>query len=270
MHWMHSTHFLLSRFQVAFTVWLAIVPLVSATPHLSRTTHSRKGLHFRDLSFQQRGPGDVAPAGFTSLGCFTDSPSSPTLTSGAFTDTANMTVGNCITICQSLFYTLSGVENGSNCFCSNVTTAGSASAPDSACNVVCAGNSSETCGGSSSLNIFSNGAPPGPIPTIVPSVEAPAFQLAGCYNDSNSQMTLSTQVTVQGAQFNNTVGNCIDSCNSAGFTVAGLEFASQCFCDHSIGNNGTTIDQNKCTLACTGDNTEACGGANAILVYVNG
>ncbi|KAF8257074.1 WSC domain-containing protein [Lactarius quietus] len=183
-----------------------------------------------------------------------------------------MTVGSCITICQKQpSNTFFGVENGTNCFCGNSLTVGSTPAPDSNCNIVCSGNSSETCGGNGFLNLFSNGGAPLPQPTIVQTVaEAPSFQLAGCFSDSSSKRTLSTEVTVNGGQFNTTVSNCIDSCNSGGFTAAGLEFASQCFCGHSIDNNATNINQNNCTLACPGDNTEGCGGANAILIYFQG
>jgi len=152
--------------------------------------------------------------------------------------------------------------------CGDFLTIGSEPVADSNCSSNCVGNPSETCGGSDFLDIFWNGQPPGPRPTIVSHVpEAPLWGFVACYSDSITARTLSAQVSVKGGAYNNTVGNCIDSCIAEGYSIAGLEFAQQCWCGNTIGNGAESIDLNDCTLACSGDNTECCGGADALLLY---
>jgi len=263
---MHSTLILLSYFQVTVTVFLAILPSTSATLSPSRTYHSPKEFNFRDATVQQRGE---LPSGWSSSGCYTTNSSAPTLTSGGYTDSTGMTVEFCVQICHNLDHIFAGVENGTDCYCGNVLTHGAALAANSDCSTNCVGDSSEKCGGSSGyLNLYWNGQPPPPQPTLVYSVsDAKSWEVAGCFNDSNNARALSVQVSVRGGQYNNTVDNCIDACIDRNYRAAGVEFAQECWCGNSIDNGAMAMSMSYCQLACSGDSTEYCGGANAFLLY---
>ncbi|TGJ78601.1 hypothetical protein E0Z10_g10161 [Xylaria hypoxylon] len=67
-----------------------------------------------------------------------------------------------------------------------------------------------------------------------------------------------------------TVEKCISACGDKGYTYAGLEFKSQCFCGNSIPQdrlpaNGT---QGDCSLPCAGDSNQFCGGAARVSIYM--
>ncbi|KAF8263709.1 WSC domain-containing protein [Lactarius quietus] len=178
-----------------------------------------------------------------------------------------MTVENCITLCQnqpqdSIY---AGVENGTDCYCGSVLTPGAVPTSVSNCTTNCVGNSSETCGGSDSLDLYWNGQLPSAQPRFVQSVGFWAF--VGCFNDSTERRTLTTQVSVPGGLFNNTVENCVNSCQSAGYSWAGVEFAQQCWCDKNIENGGVEIEAQNCFLACSGNSSENCGGPNTLDMY---
>ncbi|KAF8264818.1 WSC domain-containing protein [Lactarius quietus] len=254
---MGSTLFQLSRFQVAITVLLAIVPFISATP-------SPPLKELRDPAVQER---DSLPSGWSSLGCYTDSPEKRTLTAGGYPNPTGMSVEQCISICQYVRNTVyAGVENGVDCYCGNVLTSGAATAPASDCNTPCAGNSTETCGGSNSLNLYWNGHPPPPQPTIVQNVDN-EWGVEACFNDSTTARTLSAQVSVQGGPYNNTVRNCLGACKAEYYLYAGLELAQQCWCGNSTMNYAVGIDPKNCDLACSGNSSEICGGADALVLY---
>jgi len=239
---MHPTLLLL---QLAVTGFLPNVLLISATPSPSPP------------DIQQRGQ---LPQGWSSVGCWTDNPSLPVLTSFWHRFAVNLTIEGCIGFCSNANGSYAGLENGMDCHCGDALTNGSTKAPDSDCNSPCVGDSTEICGGNSSLSIYWDGADPVQ-PAIVQSVNDWRFQ--GCYNDTNTARTL----TVQVPQDSTTVESCTEACKAGGYSFAGMEFAQQCFCDNSIQNGGGMIDAGHCALACFGNASEICGGANSLVVY---
>ncbi|TVY57397.1 WSC domain-containing protein [Lachnellula cervina] len=94
------------------------------------------------------------------------------------------------------------------------------------------------------------------------------FAYVGCGSDPGGQPR-----TLQGDQVNNatgmTVEYCVDYCVSKGFSVAGVEFSSQCFCDNSIPADRAPISSlvGNCALPCSGNSKEICGGASLISLY---
>ncbi|KAI9436641.1 WSC domain-containing protein [Lactarius indigo] len=256
---MHSKLFLRAGFPLAVTVVLVVVPLISATSSPLRLP--RRVPNFDDPIFQRR---DVLPQGWSSLGCYTDDPSRPTLTSVGNRDSFNMTVENCARFCDSGNYIYAGVEDGKDCHCGNITTVGATSAPPGDCNSPCVGDISETCGGTDHLNLYWSGATPPPQPTFVQAVNR--WYYVGCFNDSNDARVLTVQKPV--GQHNNSVERCTDACKEGGYSLAGVEFAQQCWCDNNINNGGTQIDTKNCMLACSGNSSEICGGANSLVMYV--
>lgn len=190
-----------------------------------------------------------------------------------------MTVAACVNHCNTYGLIYAGVENGVDCCkckrspegrtsarpvfvffdlmlwitdCGNVLSIIAMNATDSDCNVPCAGDNTEMCGGSERLNLYWSGAGPPPPPTMVDTSSTGAWNLLGCYkyafmpclfdwkricddsvhfvnSDSNSDRILeSPAVTIPGGPSNTTVENCTDECYSEGYVIAGVEWSDQC------------------------------------------
>jgi regulation of enolase protein 1 (concanavalin A-like superfamily) len=84
-------------------------------------------------------------------------------------------------------------------------------------------------------------------------------QYLGCYGDSGTR-DLSTALGLSPVS----VETCEAACGAAGFTYAGLQYASQCFCGDSYGSYGPSTN---CNMACNGNASETCGGGWANSVY---
>ncbi|EAW08575.1 WSC domain protein [Aspergillus clavatus NRRL 1] len=85
----------------------------------------------------------------------------------------------------------------------------------------------------------------------------------GCYSDDTNHRTLNTSILVSG----NTVQACQATCAQAGFTYAGMEFGTQCFCGTGIQNNAGPVASG-CDTPCAADASQICGGSNALSLYV--
>lgn len=72
---------------------------------------------------------------------------------------ASNTVERCTTACYNSGYHLAGVKNGHECFCDNRFHNGQSIVPEDECNLPCAGNSSETCGGVEHMNVSLSSPP---------------------------------------------------------------------------------------------------------------
>jgi hypothetical protein len=58
------------------------------------------------------------------------------------------------------------------------------------------------------------------------------------------------------------------TCNGLGYSIAGLEYSSQCFCDNYVRNEAAlAASDSQCAMKCSGDNTEVCGGPGLISLY---
>ncbi|KAJ7057174.1 WSC domain-containing protein, partial [Mycena amicta] len=92
------------------------------------------------------------PTGWSPSMCAIDN-NSRVLVGYQATDTA-LTPASCINKCASLSYVLAGVENGQECYCANILTNNPMGARDDQCNVPCAGDSSQNCGGGWRVMIY--------------------------------------------------------------------------------------------------------------------
>lgn len=81
------------------------------------------------------------------------------------------------------------------------------------------------------------------------------YQYAGCYNESNPNRQLQTQIY---SSANNTNEMCISACSAAGYIFAGTEYRSQCWCGNVRPKQ--IVDDGNCYWGCSGDPTETCGG----------
>jgi len=66
-----------------------------------------------------------------------------------------------------------------------------------------------------------------------------------------------------------TVEKCVDFCAAQGFSIAGTEYSTQCYCGNSVPADRAPIPglMGNCFMKCGGDQTENCGGAGTISLY---
>ncbi len=100
---------------------------------------------------------DVTSLGWAYQGCATDDVNSRTLTGTSniySADQATTDVESCIKSCLGSTY--AGLEYGKQCFCGNSVAADRApqASQFGSCNLPCAGNSSQICGGGSQLSLY--------------------------------------------------------------------------------------------------------------------
>lgn len=81
-----------------------------------------------------------------------DSTAARTLTFGVNTDGA-VDIGSCTDACFNAGYPLAGAEFADQCFCGLDFSNGGAPAAPADCDMTCAGNASEFCGGPNRLNV---------------------------------------------------------------------------------------------------------------------
>jgi hypothetical protein len=97
---------------------------------------------------------------------------------------------------------------------------------------------------------------------------------AGCYTDKLDPRAIGTsgiQFAYLG-QHNVTTTSCVAYCDTKGFSIAGTEYAGQCFCDNSIESYSTTVAQSECDMPCEGEggSDQLCGGSLTLSVYTKG
>ncbi|KAG6890187.1 hypothetical protein C0995_010892 [Termitomyces sp. Mi166 len=247
-------------------------------------------------------PSTAAKIGnWSSLGCYADNVAGTgrTLTVGmAVTNNSNEV---CTAACFKAGYPLSGTEytkavqlivHGLDC--GNAIANGGVPAAASDCNMLCAGNSQEFCGGPNRLNVYNytgtdlpaqtpgNG---GNGPTTVSPVTSGLpgnFSYAGCYVYANLlYLWTDTQflpsfsdnafgrilVFSQGGNPNNTIQSCVTACASQNYTVAGTEFGDECYCGNTLVEGAVLAADSTCNMGCAGNTTQACGGPNRVSVY---
>jgi hypothetical protein len=62
--------------------------------------------------------------------------------------------------------------------------------------------------------------------------------------------------------------SCVEACAAAGYTIAGMEYSVQCFCDNKIYNGGAlAANQGDCDMPCSGDSAEDCGAGSRMTLY---
>lgn len=65
-----------------------------------------------------------------------------------------------------------------------------------------------------------------------------------------------------------TIEACQAFCTTNNYALAGLEYASQCYCSNSLASP-SVLGYTKCTMACSGNAAETCGGSSAISLFNN-
>jgi len=148
--------------------------------------------------------------------------------------------------------------------------------------MVCAGNQYEYCGAGNRLNVYVKN---GTVISTTSSLSSPAsatgstttatqtsaavgipvgWNYDGCYSEGINGRALNHQ---QPDSQTNSVENCINTCVGLGYSVAGLEFGAQCFCDNNLYNGAAPAATTNCNMACPGNANELCGAGNYLSVY---
>lgn len=89
-------------------------------------------------------------------------------------------------------------------------------------------------------------------------------QAVGCFKDTNAPFDLDGFLERSNQ---NTPERCIAICASKGFRFAGVQYGQSCLCGNSYGRYGPASN---CSMACTGNSGQVCGGMNSNSVYRTG
>lgn len=103
--------------------------------------------------------------------------------------------------------------------------------------------------------------------SIYTDMTAKGWAYLGCGVDEYGNKALGTGSVEDSPSM--TVERCIDVCGDKGFSIAGLEYASQCFCGNSLPARASPVPGavGNCNMACKGNSAEKCGAGNHLSLY---
>lgn len=128
-----------------------------------------------------------------------------------------MTNTMCRTGCAQLKYAFAGTEGGNQCYCGQAIGSSAALQPNSVCSTVCAGNSSQTCGGGWRIKVYA-------VDDYHVPVE-PEGSL-GCYMTTNPSTKANGLTAYSYSNGNMDTSLCRLTCLSQGYSVASLNFGN--------------------------------------------
>ncbi|KAF5528073.1 WSC domain-containing protein [Colletotrichum aenigma] len=204
------------------------------------------------------------PTGFKYLGCYTDSPGNRQLARASYVDYSRMTEESCIAFCSAKGFPYAGVEYASECYCDYFLGLLATKQPESDCSFACTGDSTEPCGAGDRLGVFTTTAAAVAGPGVNPGPAG--WASLGCYNDNIPGRILAYRTGVAAGDSLMSVLQCTTACKAAGFSYAGVEYSSECYCDNQILSTAAS-GQTGCNMLCSGNSTEYCGGGNFINIY---
>lgn len=89
-------------------------------------------------------------------------------------------------------------------------------------------------------------------------------QYRGCYQEPANSRALPNRVNVAGGLTNK---SCRAACSAAGFSVAGTEFGSECWCANGLTSGAKKVSDDFCGMDCPGDAKDDCGGRSMLSIY---
>lgn len=191
------------------------------------------------------------------MGCWQEV--SGRLLSKVQTSSSSQTLESCTALCQSYGFHVAGAEYGSECYCGNYDAPSNALSSGQ-CNMACAGDTTEICGGPNAINVFYN-------PNVVSStiVLPTGWTEYGVVAEGDGGRALTYQLW---AGSTNTIESCVNGCAALGYSVAGAEYSAECYCGNGFSNGGgTLLDDSSAFMACSADSAEMCGGPSVLSVY---
>ncbi|KAI1763016.1 heme peroxidase [Hypoxylon sp. FL1150] len=195
------------------------------------------------------------------VGCQKESPAGRAL-SGASFAYDSMTLESCMANCTGYIYW--GTEYGRECYCANSLDPTSEDAPLTDCNMVCSGDTTEYCGDSNRIELYSTTASqPAPTATLAPKPTVSTYVQVGCYTEVPGGRALT------GAAYANdalTLEICASNCSD--FTYWAVEYGRECYCGDTLDPLSTPAPDTDCqTMVCVGDRFEYCGAGNRLDLY---
>ncbi|KAG8767652.1 hypothetical protein FRC16_007300, partial [Serendipita sp. 398] len=92
------------------------------------------------------------------------------------------------------------------------------------------------------------------------------WELRGCIAESKTGRALEGAAIADQTEMN--LRKCALACESKGYSIAGVEFGHECYCDNAL-RNGVQLQllaNVTCGMPCTGNPYENCGGSSAITL----
>ncbi|CAM9721650.1 unnamed protein product, partial [Sphacelaria rigidula] len=162
------------------------------------------------------------------VGCYADSSSARVLTLDSTKGDPTMTADVCSEFCAGSTYF--GTEFGTECFCGADTDTPEEAAEATNCDVPCAGDATENCGGKNAVSLYEFGGvsppTPSPVDSEPPTPTTSGYDSVGCVTDSPAARVLSLKSIKK--QPDMTADLCYGYCQ--GSLYFGTEFGSECFC----------------------------------------
>jgi hypothetical protein len=227
-------------------------------------------------SLQSSNPPPAATGTWSNVGCLQDFyPDTRILQGYSFTSNS-MTPQLCKSTCQAKGFIYAGVEYAGECYCDNQIRNNPKSV--SSCTMACSGDSAQLCGGSNAIQVFtlatvpsgtgssdaSSAAPVAAAATIVQKTSDGATY-KGCYTDNVNARALRNRLSdVTGSD---PISACMTACRSAGYSLGGVEYGHECFCDNGIYNANTVTGDSACSQICDGNSSQYCGNGNIVQMY---
>ncbi|KAI0338955.1 WSC-domain-containing protein [Trametopsis cervina] len=207
-------------------------------------------------------PAPIPDGWSTASSCASDNPSR-IISNDVITNLADNTPATCIAHCSASGYAVAGVENGNECHCGTGFVSGAPQGVSSVgCSTRCSGNGSYTCGGAWVIQVYTGPSPAETYPAGWSVAEACAVD--------NASRVIANDVTM--ILDNNTPGACMEFCQAAGYTIAGVEYGDECHCGTGYTGEVTpaAAPASECNISCTGYPALTCGGGWRLQIYSSG
>jgi len=184
-------------------------------------------------------------------GCYTDT---NVLATGGYTS-GYMTVDQCVYYCKGLGTTYAGLVQGNICRCGNSSPV--AITQMSACDTPCVSNSSQTCGGTSRIQVWETSKSS---LFVDPYKAAPGSM--GCYPEAAGNiLTNSTSLTSSAL----TQLSCAANCYARGAKFSASK-GTLCYCGNALATGYQRQADSTCSTPCPGDGSAVCGGYQVVNV----
>jgi hypothetical protein len=205
------------------------------------------------------------------MSCYADNVEGRTLSSASTTD-KKMTLEVCAQFAQTKNLQYFGIEYAGECWAGNTLASAAGALPESTCDMKCKGNANQTCGGPNALSLFQNSlfTQPGNPATVKVTGQSTEFAYQGCFTDGVSGRALGGSAAYYTSSNQMSVEMCVSACYTNGFSYAGVEYAGECFCNNAGVINGGALAAGgdaDCSMLCSGNKTQYCGGPNRLNVY---
>jgi hypothetical protein len=177
----------------------------------------------------------------------------------------NQSNDHCVQTCGERGFRYAGTQFGTWCFCGSDT--GNA-ADDGECEMACSGSNGQICGGPDHNSIYLThgsggftGAQPGYVGCYAEARDAEKHGLGNRVLGVDMLPPPNTSTTGDPAM---DTATCTGFCSAGGHRYAATQYGAWCFCGGSYDQFGIS---SACTMACTGNPQEVCGGPYANSVY---